>query len=249
MFEIINTKKYILWTTGRFIEEMKSFHANRTELMMNIILEKENITLYEAVRQIDSKEGKAYDLFVSFNEVGGDDFFQEILSCVSLVDFFGRDKVKNVAFPVKIDCPEDIRLINLKDYLENNTEYDFLIKKDELFIKIQLKTAPEKYIGEFNSKYFVDSIFSLTRKYNDNEMLLVYLLQPSLKRNSMDKLNKIISDVCLEIGDNLPIQNIYFLWRKDLQTFEYIQVYKKVVDYEVKIEDTLINEIKIHKPF
>ncbi len=250
MFEIINTKKYVSWTIACFIEEMKSFHANRTNVMLNNILEKENITLYEAVRQIDSREGPAYDLFVSFNEVGGDSFFQEILTCLSLVDFYDRNNVQSVAFPVKTDCPEDVSLIDLKKQIESNTEYDFLIKKkDGLFLKIQLKTVPERYLGEFDSKYFIENILSLTSKYNDVEMLLVYLLQPSIKRISMDKLNIMIDDICHKIGSELPIKNIYLVWRKNIQVFEYIQVYKDVENYEVKIEDTIINEVKTHIPF
>lgn len=248
MFEIINTKKYLCWTLEHFIEEMKVFHADRSiELMAKI--KEQGISPQEGMRQMKAKQGEAYDIFLRFSKVGGDDFFQEIFTCLSFIDFLGHNDVESVAFPVKDTCPENISLVELKKYIENDTEYDFLIKKEGVFIKFQLKSAPEQHIKEFSSAYFIKDIISQTTKYNDPEMILVYLLQPAIERTSPEEFYGMIDEVCAGIGDNLPVRNIFFTGRIDLETFEYTQVYQEVVRRQIDTNKTLYNEIKNHEAF
>ncbi len=227
---------------------MKLFHKERTLVLMGGIAMK-GIFEEEAIAQIKAKEGLAYNMFVDFNKVGGDDFFQEVFTCLSLIDFVGKNEVEGVAFPVKDNCPEDVSLVDLKDQLENDAEYDFLIKKDGSFLKFQLKSAPEKYIKEFNSTYFTKDIISQTSKYRDPEMVLVYLLQPATERASTEQFYKMIDEVCIGIGTDLSVQNIFFFGRVDLQIFECTQVYKKVVRNQISLSDSLAGEIRNHKPF
>lgn len=249
MFEFVNTKKYLCWSLKRFIEEMKLFHANRTLILISQIGQ-EGITSDEAMKQLQLKKGVAYNIFVNFCNVGGDDFFQEILTSLSFIDFLGHNEVEGVAFPVKETCPKNIDLIQLKNYIENDSEYDFLIKKSGTFIKFQLKSCPEQYISEFNSDYFIKDIISLTtKKYIDTEMVLVYLLQPSIQRTSTKEFYEMFDQIRTGIGSNLLIRNIFFVGRIDLETFEYIQVYQEVVRHQIDINKTLASEIRRYKPF
>lgn len=244
MIITVDTKRYSYWELEDFIRDFKHLNDNRTNLLIKKIKNEESLELYEMVYQIQSKDGPAYNAFMETNKIGGDDFFQEVFTCFYLIDFLGREKIQGVAFPVKENLNTNISLVDLKDILENNSEYDFLLKKDDVYLKIQLKSAPEKYISKFNSDFFIKNINSLSLRYNDNEMILVYLLQPSLNRDSMGELNTMFNEICQQIGDKLSIKNIYFFLRKDLDTYICTQVYKEVIFNELKTKNMLVKEIR-----
>ena len=249
MFEIFESKKYIYWTLEQYAKAMLNLHKGRTMIFMGL-LATEGIHGREGIRQVQEKSGRAYEIFLKHTGVGGDDFFQEIFTCLALVDFVGRENIKGVGFPVKKNCPADVEIIDLKEHLENDAEYDFIIKNtDDTFLKFQLKSAPEKHVGRFTSEYFIKDILSQTTKYNDIEMVLVYLLQPAIERTSTEEFYSMINEICQGLGESLIIKNVLFVGRVDLHTFEFTQVYKKVMRTRIRQNETLTGEIGSKKPF
>jgi hypothetical protein len=244
MIITVDSKSYFYWSLENFIEEFKYLNESRMDSLIKKVQNELGIGLPETIHQIQLMQGPAYDIFVETIKIGNDDFFQEVFTCFYLIDFLDKDKIQGVAFPVKRDCGVTISLVDLKNVIENNSEYDFLFKKDDVYLKIQLKSSPEKYISEFNSSFFINNIANLIKKYNDSEMILVYLLQPSLERSSMEELNTMYEEICQQIGDKLLIKNIYFFVRKDLSTYSCTQIYRSVIHNELKTENMLENKIR-----
>lgn len=75
-------------------------------------------------------------------------------------------------------------------------------------------------------------------------MYLIYLMQPYVIRNTIEGYYKMFDDICHGIGNNLPVRDVIFTYRLDLQTFEFIQVYREVVSKQIKLDDTLASEIR-----
>ena len=256
-YDHINSKKYICWTVPEFVQEMKDFSSKRTldfvislgvrSIERQFLQNLPPINISDAVRQIEAREdGEAYRMFLEFNTVGGDDFFQEIHTCLSFIDFLNPEDVESVCLPVKNNCPDGIllHLTEMHDYRETNSEYDFAIKKDGSYIKCQVKSAPERYISEFNSDYFVADIARQVARYNDPEMVLVYLLQPSINRTNGDTFYGMFETISKAIDAESKIKNVYFLVRPTLQLFDYIQVFPELKRFSVDLNSSLAFQVR-----